>query len=309
MPCMNTWHLLSYLIIHIRNLFICESHRWEVAWAPFSNSKPVNVSSWARLPPTPDLNWGWNRAKNCRRPLGCHSLGCLILCAPKVTRPAVPSTRQTLLHFRVLSAPHAAACGFPPSPPSPGAEGVGWPPWGCLRSKESVWLIPGEVLSSQGQYGNSGWQQCCLHRGEASPGSLLPSGKPLECEKRHLSCQGGLECKAAAVSSPRCWLWALHLPRRNSDSVSIQQSPHASAASQAFPGTLPQAGYLKEAAWILPKLWGVWKCNASFQNQLCSQAVWRNETETGIFAQGEVSSCVNTYTCTPDVIRQKTMKE
>lgn len=96
---------------------------------------------------------------------GATPWGLCILCVPKVTKPA-PGQHQAvrLLHLGVLSAPRAAAWGFPPSPPPQSAQGVGWPPRGCLRSRESVQLIPGEVLSSQGQHANTGWQQHCLRQ-------------------------------------------------------------------------------------------------------------------------------------------------
>lgn len=158
-----------------------------------------------------------------------------MLSAPKVTRPARAQHKAVrLLHFRVLCAPHAAACELLPAPPSSSAEGVGWPPRGCCRSRESFWLIPGEVPSSQGQYVNSGWQQRCLRRGEASPVSLLPSGKPLECEKRHLSCQGEPECKQSPCPAHTAGseLSACHA------GIATVSTHMPSTASQAFPGTL-----------------------------------------------------------------------
>lgn len=239
----------------------------ELKWPELSSqiqSKSMHPLSKVQPAPLQHQNWtgGGAGPGAARGHWGATPRGLCILCAPKGARTARAQHKALrLLHFRVLSAPHAPACGFPPSPPSPRAAGVGWSPQGCLRSKESVLPISGEVLSSQGQDANSEWQQ----RGEASPGSLPSLGKPLECEKRHLSCQGGQECKQLLCVQPT--LLALSSPLAMQEQwPSIQQSPHALNCQPGFPRhTGPQAGHLKEAAWILPMLWGVWKCCASFQ--------------------------------------------
>lgn len=143
-------------------------------------------------PPAPEVNWGWNRVWSCPWPLGCHTLGSLHpLCSQGGQDSPCPAQGSD------TPALQGAQC---PTCSSLWASSLSSIPK-CSRCEMTSSGLPqeqGECLahfwgssSSQGQDANSEWQQ----RGEASPGSLLPLGKPLECEKRHLSCQGGQECQ------------------------------------------------------------------------------------------------------------------
>lgn len=165
----------------------------KVTWALLLNPKSIYPPEQGPEcpPPSPELNWVWSRAQHCTWPWGCHTWGFCIPWAPTVARPAQGSdtpalwgaqcpTCSCLWASSLSSIPKCRSVVWPPR----AASGARWVFGSSLRK-----LLPPEE-SMQIVGGSS-----CLHRGEASPGSLLPSGKPLECEKRHLSCQGGLECK------------------------------------------------------------------------------------------------------------------
>lgn len=71
----------------------------------------------------------------------------------------------------------------------------------------------------------------------ASPGSLLPSGKPLDCEEKHLSCQGRQECKQLLCPAHPAGS-ELSICHRGTLLFPYKEAHTLSTASQAFPGTL-----------------------------------------------------------------------
>lgn len=190
----------------------------------------------------------------------------------------------------------------------PKCRSVGWPPRAASGARRVFGSSLGKLFPPKGSMQIVGGS-CCLDWGEARPGSLLPSGKPLECEKRHLSCQGGQECKQplCPVHPAGSQLSTCHAGIATLFPYNRAQSP--SSASQAFPGTL----VLKLDTWrrqleSFPCFKESENAVLPFRNQMasCTQAEGRNETEIGILAQREKSSCVNTHASIPDVIRQKT---
>lgn len=277
----------------------------ELKWPELSSqiqSKSMHPLSKVQPAPLQHQNWtgGGAGPGAARGHWGATPRGLCILCAPKGARTARAQHKAVrLLHFRVLSAPHAPACRFPPSPPSPRAAGVGWSPQGCLRSKESVLPISGEVLSSQGQDANSQWQQ----RGEASPGSLPSLGKPLECEKRHLSCQGGQECKqllcaahpaGSELSTCHAGTVTLHTTEPTCPQLPARLSQaHGTTSWTSKGGSLNPSHALRSLKVLC------------FLSEISCPAVLK-QREGMELRPGEKSSCVNTHTSIPDVIRQKT---
>lgn len=231
----------------------------KVTWALFSNpmqSMYPPEQGPGCPPPTPELNWGWSRAWNCTWPLGCHTLGSLHpLCSQGDQASTWPAPGSETPASRGAQCPTCSSLGVSSLSSTPK----------CSRCGVTSPGLPQE----QGECSAHPWRSSFLPRAackywvtaalpppeeKASPVGLLPSGKPLECEKRHLSCQGGQECKEP--------LWPAHPAGSELSTCHAGMAtllPHnrahmPSIASQAFPGT---PGHLKEAAWVLPMLWRV----------------------------------------------------
>lgn len=189
------------------------------------------------------------------------------------------------------SVPHLQLVGFLPLL-HPKRQNV-WAdlPWAAAGAEGgSVQLIPGEVLSLQGWYANSGWQQHCLRQGKScSVSLLLEASSGMWAKAPQLLGRAGLP--TGSVFSPSCCLRSSLLATReywlcldrwwSLDALSHQ--PGLCALRHAGSYTR----HIEEAVWIVPVYQEVQKCEfcASLQRLIvklhsCRRKLWNRDQGT-----------------------------